>query len=162
MALHTYLVGFMCVVRPALLSSWMRVKSSLLWFANFTSLQCVLLRPLRVKKPSFGLLFASCGKYIMSHVLVQFTIFDLQMVSLLHLAEITEEGVTFKSPLDGRKMLLTPEMSMGIQNNLGKRANQAGWAWLATCWYVNLGSVLLCKVVLNATAVNYNTGIGGW
>ena len=46
-------------------------------------------------------------------------IVDVQMVSLLHLAEITEEGVTFRSPVDGRRMLLTPEESMGIQNRLG-------------------------------------------
>lgn len=42
-----------------------------------------------------------------------------QMVSLLHLAEITEEGVTFQSPVDGSRMLLTPEESIAIQNNLG-------------------------------------------
>ena len=41
------------------------------------------------------------------------------MVSLLHLAEITEEGVTFQSPVDGRSMLLTPEHSIQIQNKLG-------------------------------------------
>ncbi len=43
-----------------------------------------------------------------------------QMVSLLHLAEITEEGVTFQSPVDGSMMLLTPEQSMAIQNRLGR------------------------------------------
>jgi tRNA-guanine family transglycosylase len=42
-----------------------------------------------------------------------------QMVSLLHLADITEEGVTFQSPVDGSRMLLTPEESIAIQNNLG-------------------------------------------
>jgi queuine tRNA-ribosyltransferase catalytic subunit len=41
------------------------------------------------------------------------------MVSLLHLADITEEGVTFQSPVDGSSMLLTPEHSMQIQNQLG-------------------------------------------
>jgi hypothetical protein len=41
------------------------------------------------------------------------------MVSLLHLADITEEGVAFQSPVDGKQMLLTPEHSMGIQNKLG-------------------------------------------
>jgi hypothetical protein len=41
------------------------------------------------------------------------------MVSLLHLADITEEGVTFQSPVDGSSMLLTPEHSMEIQNQLG-------------------------------------------
>ena len=42
-----------------------------------------------------------------------------QMVSLLDLADITEEGVTFKSPLDGTPMLLTPEQSIAIQNRIG-------------------------------------------
>lgn len=42
-----------------------------------------------------------------------------QMVSLLHLADITEDGVTFQSPVDGSRLLLTPEESIGIQNNLG-------------------------------------------
>lgn len=42
-----------------------------------------------------------------------------QMVSLLHLAEIKEEGVTFQSPVDGSEMLLTPEMSMALQNQIG-------------------------------------------
>lgn len=43
-----------------------------------------------------------------------------QMVSLLELAEITEEGVKFKSPHDGSMMLLTPEKSIEIQNSIGK------------------------------------------
>ena len=42
-----------------------------------------------------------------------------QMVSLLELAEITEEGVTFQSPVDGSRMLLTPEMSIQHQNRIG-------------------------------------------
>ena len=41
------------------------------------------------------------------------------MVSLLHLAKITEEGVQFASPVDGSLMMLTPEHSMAIQNKLG-------------------------------------------
>jgi queuine tRNA-ribosyltransferase len=44
------------------------------------------------------------------------------MVSLLHLAEITERGVAFKSPRDGSDMLLTPEHSIAVQNRLGERA----------------------------------------
>ncbi len=44
------------------------------------------------------------------------------MVSLLHLAEITERGVAFKSPRDGSDMLLTPEHSIAVQNRLGARA----------------------------------------
>ena len=42
------------------------------------------------------------------------------MVSLLELAEITEEGVQFKSPHDGSMMMLTPEHSMAIQNSIGE------------------------------------------
>lgn len=42
-----------------------------------------------------------------------------QMVSLLHLAEITEEGVLFQNPQDGTEMLLTPEMSISLQNQIG-------------------------------------------
>jgi len=42
-----------------------------------------------------------------------------QMVSLLHLATITEEGVTFQSPSDGTTMLLTPEASIRLQNQIG-------------------------------------------
>jgi tRNA-guanine transglycosylase len=42
-----------------------------------------------------------------------------QMVSLLHLAEITEQGVKFQSPHDGSEMMLTPEESMHIQNQIG-------------------------------------------
>lgn len=42
-----------------------------------------------------------------------------QMVSLLKLASITEEGVKFQSPHDGTEMLLTPELSMEVQNKLG-------------------------------------------
>ncbi|CAG8436211.1 7101_t:CDS:2 [Funneliformis caledonium] len=42
-----------------------------------------------------------------------------QMVSLLKLAKITEEGVEFQSPHDGSTMLLTPEHSMSLQNSIG-------------------------------------------
>ncbi len=41
------------------------------------------------------------------------------MVSLLDLAEITEVGVKFKSPIDGTEMLLTPEQSINFQNDIG-------------------------------------------
>ena len=41
------------------------------------------------------------------------------MVSLLELAEITEEGVQFKSPHDASLMMLTPEKSIHIQNMIG-------------------------------------------
>jgi len=42
-----------------------------------------------------------------------------QMVSLLKLAEITEEGVRFQSPHDGSQMILSPEMSIEMQNKIG-------------------------------------------
>ncbi|KAK9375684.1 tRNA-guanine(15) transglycosylase-like protein [Lipomyces chichibuensis] len=42
-----------------------------------------------------------------------------QMVSLLKLATITEEGVRFLSPHDGAPMLLTPEHSIELQNSIG-------------------------------------------
>ncbi|XP_063985609.1 queuine tRNA-ribosyltransferase catalytic subunit [Diachasmimorpha longicaudata] len=42
-----------------------------------------------------------------------------QMVSLLKLAEITEEGVKFSSPYDGSECMLTPEHSIEIQNAIG-------------------------------------------
>ncbi|XP_065119250.1 queuine tRNA-ribosyltransferase catalytic subunit 1 [Paramisgurnus dabryanus] len=42
-----------------------------------------------------------------------------QMVSLVELSEVTEEGVTFRSPYDGKEILLTPEQSIAIQNSLG-------------------------------------------
>lgn len=41
------------------------------------------------------------------------------MVSLLKLANITEEGVRFLSPHDGTPMLLTPEHSISLQNTIG-------------------------------------------
>ena len=38
-----------------------------------------------------------------------------QMVSLLKLSKITEEGVNFQSPYDDSQCMLTPEHSMEIQ-----------------------------------------------
>ncbi|KAL2036517.1 hypothetical protein N7G274_010747 [Stereocaulon virgatum] len=42
-----------------------------------------------------------------------------QMVSLLKLAQVTEEGVRFLSPHDGTPMVLTPEHSISLQNTIG-------------------------------------------
>lgn len=42
-----------------------------------------------------------------------------QMVSLADLSDVTEEGVTFQSPIDGKSEMLTPEKSMEIQNAIG-------------------------------------------
>lgn len=43
-----------------------------------------------------------------------------QMVSLVKLSEVTEEGVRFQNPYDGRDLLLTPEHSIEIQSSIGK------------------------------------------
>eukprot|EP00494_Astrolonche_serrata_P024501 UN24760 len=42
-----------------------------------------------------------------------------QMVSLLELAEFSEEGVRFQDPMDGTELLLTPEKSIQFQNEIG-------------------------------------------
>ena len=42
-----------------------------------------------------------------------------QVFSLANLRNITEEGVTFSSHIDGKKIFMSPEISMQIQNNLG-------------------------------------------
>lgn len=42
-----------------------------------------------------------------------------QVYSLAKLRSITEEGVTFNSHIDGRKLFMGPEESMRIQSNLG-------------------------------------------
>jgi len=42
-----------------------------------------------------------------------------QVFSLAKLRKITEEGVSFNSPVDGSKVMLTPETSMQVQKDLG-------------------------------------------
>ena len=42
-----------------------------------------------------------------------------QVFSLGEMRKITEEGVTFRSPVDGSKVLLDPEISMAVQRDLG-------------------------------------------
>ncbi|MFT5674382.1 MAG: queuine tRNA-ribosyltransferase [Paraglaciecola sp.] len=42
-----------------------------------------------------------------------------QVFSLGDLRKITEKGVTFRSPINGEKILLTPEISMQVQRDLG-------------------------------------------
>ena len=46
------------------------------------------------------------------------------MVSLLKLAEITEEGVNFQSPADGSRMLLTPERSIQVTHKKASIADR--------------------------------------
>ncbi|NTV94666.1 MAG: tRNA guanosine(34) transglycosylase Tgt [Thiobacillus sp.] len=41
-----------------------------------------------------------------------------QVYSLTHLRKISEEGVKFNSPIDGARLMLTPEQSMAIQRTL--------------------------------------------
>ncbi|CDZ98007.1 queuine trna-ribosyltransferase [Phaffia rhodozyma] len=42
-----------------------------------------------------------------------------QMVSLLKFTQITEEGVLFASPFDGKPTMLTPEQSIAVQHSIG-------------------------------------------
>lgn len=42
-----------------------------------------------------------------------------QMVSLLQFSTVSETGVHFQSPVDGTEMLLSPEKSIAIQNDIG-------------------------------------------
>ncbi|PIK37974.1 putative queuine tRNA-ribosyltransferase-like [Apostichopus japonicus] len=42
-----------------------------------------------------------------------------QMVSLVELSEVTEEGVKFQSPYTKEELMLTPEKSIEIQNSIG-------------------------------------------
>lgn len=42
-----------------------------------------------------------------------------QVYSLASLRKVTEEGVRFRSPLDGTELFLTPERSIAVQENLG-------------------------------------------
>lgn len=48
-----------------------------------------------------------------------------QVFSLAKLRQITEEGVTFHSHVDGRKIFMGPEQSMQIQSNLGSTVAMA-------------------------------------
>ncbi|CCJ28511.1 unnamed protein product [Pneumocystis jirovecii] len=62
-----------------------------------------------------------------------------QMVSLLKLSRVTEEGVEFHSPHDGSVMLLTPEHSISLQNSI-ERVKEAMWRtirWLDRCIAAN-------------------------
>src|SRR5210317_1766338 len=42
-----------------------------------------------------------------------------QVFSLAKMRKISEEGVTFASPVDGAKVFLSPEVSMQVQRDLG-------------------------------------------
>jgi len=42
-----------------------------------------------------------------------------QVFSLAEMRKITEQGVTFASPVDGAKVFLSPEVSMQVQRDLG-------------------------------------------
>ncbi len=55
-----------------------------------------------------------------------------QVFSLGELRKIKEEGVTFRSPLNGEKIFLTPERSMEVQRDLGSDIVMI--FWLAAQW----------------------------
>ncbi len=55
-----------------------------------------------------------------------------QVFSLSKLREITEEGVTFASHLDGHRIFMGPEESMQIQANLGSTIAMAFDEWWRT------------------------------
>lgn len=70
-----------------------------------------------------------------------------QMVSLVSLSEVTEEGVRFRSPYNGDETLLSPERSVEIQNALGEQIREA--APSPTCRRWNSGGrLLICGVAL--------------
>lgn len=48
-----------------------------------------------------------------------------QVMSLSHLRQMSEEGVTFQSHIDGKKVMLSPERSMEIQHLLGSTITMA-------------------------------------
>lgn len=59
-----------------------------------------------------------------------------QMVSLVSLSEVTEEGVRFRSPYNGEETVLSPERSVEIQNALGEpsgKPTSAPLSCLAEC-----------------------------
>ncbi|MDE5005216.1 tRNA-guanine transglycosylase, partial [Francisella tularensis subsp. holarctica] len=43
----------------------------------------------------------------------------VEVFSLVKMRKLTEEGVTFKSPVNSSKVLLSPEISMQVQRDLG-------------------------------------------
>src|SRR3546814_7840743 len=57
-----------------------------------------------------------------------------QEMSLSDLTKMSEEGVTFKSHLDGSRHLLTPERSMAVQRALGRsEERRVGKECVSTC-----------------------------
>ncbi|CBX90611.1 similar to queuine tRNA-ribosyltransferase [Plenodomus lingam JN3] len=70
-------------------------------------------------KPGQATLDAIGGAHKFHQPLADTRMSSFQMVSLLKLAKVTEEGVRFLSPHDGSPMLLTPEHSISLQNSIG-------------------------------------------
>lgn len=68
-----------------------------------------------------------------------------QMVSLVELSEVTEEGVRFKSPYDGKEILLSPEKSISIQNSLGQYASHK---------YIHINLQYFLSIYLNLYFLN--------
>ena len=81
-----------------------------------------------------------------------------QVFSLAKLRNITEEGVTFHSHLDGHKIFMGPEQSMQIQSNLGSTIamafdecveNPAEYSYAADSCARTSRWLLCCKTELN-------------
>ena len=81
-----------------------------------------------------------------------------QVFSLAKLRNITEEGVTFHSHLDGHKIFMGPEQSMQIQSNLGSTIamafdecveNPAEYSYAADSCARTSRCLLRCKTELN-------------
>lgn len=94
-----------------------------------------------------------------------------QMVSLLDLSKVTEEGVEFASHYDKKKYMLTPERSISIQHSIGadiimqlddvvnplsskERIEEAMWRsirWLDRCFKVHNTNQLLFPIIQGGT-----------
>lgn len=80
------------------------------------------------------------------------------MVSLVELSEVTEEGVKFKSPYDGKEILLSPEKSIGIQNSLGLYGRKLSFA-SASAQFVEWPKDHI-RVSLSSTRVRHHDAVG--
>lgn len=69
--------------------------------------------------PQLSLVHAHAGHALLGLIFKHQDSGGFQMVSLLTLSEVTEEGVKFRSPHDGQETLLTPEYSIQLQNVIG-------------------------------------------
>ncbi len=93
-----------------------------------------------------------------------------QVFSLSHLRKITEDGVEFRDPKDGKKHFISPEISMQIQQDIGadiimafdecapypcdydtaKSAMERTHRWLERCFKAKTSSQMLFPIVQGA------------